>query len=143
MCVFNVHQLFRFGHSHEFHRIHISFPLNHSSQTWFIYFGGLFRNQKIINFHGSYGTYGNEETTKYLAIWILILEILSNWQKQNHYFALGHMFHLHRESIKLDCQQKQQYRLSQVDGVLRMDHGETRKPTLDKGGIAYWKVLIV
>ena len=139
----NAHKLFRFGHSHEFRRNNTSFPLNHSSQTWFIYFGEFFRNQKIINLHGSYGTYGKKEITNYLAIWILILEILSNQQKHNHYFGLRHMLHLHRKSIKLDCQQKQQYRLSQVDGVLRMDHGKTRKPTWENDGIAYLKVLMV
>ena len=105
-CVFffNVHRRFMFGHSHEFHRIQTSFPPNHSLQTWIICFAGFLWNWKIINLHGSYGTYGKEETTKYLAIWILILEILSNWQKLSHYFGLRHIFHLHKESIKLDYQ---------------------------------------
>ena len=86
MCFLSVNWRFRFGHSQEFPRIQTSFLLNHFLGTWIIYFGGFLRNWKIINVHGSYGTYGRVETTRSLVIWTWILEILSNWQKQSLYF---------------------------------------------------------
>ena len=78
------------------------FPTQSLLRIWIIYFGGFLRSWRTINLHGSYGTYRNEETTKFLVIWTLILEILLNWQKQGLYFALRRRSHLHGESSKLD-----------------------------------------
>ena len=112
-------------HYHESQQIHISFPLNHCLQIWIIYFGESFQKWKIIILHGFYGIYGKEVIIKYLAIWIWIQEIFSNWQKHNRYFGQKHKTLLYRESIKLNYQYHRQYRLYQVDGALRMNLGKS------------------
>ena len=84
---FNVHRRFRSGHFHGFQRIQIFSPLNLCLPIWIIYFGEYPPKWRIITLLGFSGIYGKVETIKFLAIWIWIPEILSNWQKRNRYFG--------------------------------------------------------
>ena len=88
----NAYRRFKFERSHEFHWIHTSFPLNHLQMDHLFW-----RVSPELKDHQSAWILlyiWKCETTKSLAIWILILEILSNWQKQVIYLGWGTNFSL-------------------------------------------------
>jgi len=62
------------------------------SKMWIISFGESSRRWRIINSRGYYGIFGKEGIVKFLVIWIWILEIRSNWQKQNQHSGLKHRY---------------------------------------------------
>ena len=139
---FNVHRRFRSGHFHGFQRIRIFSPFNLCLPIWIIYFGECPPKWRIITLLGFSGIYGKVETIKFLAIWIWIPEILSNWQKRNRYFGRKHKTLRLRVRTAPKFQYLWQYRVYQVDGVLRTDLGKQRINIQGKDGTVPWKVTM-
>ncbi|KAL0805192.1 hypothetical protein Bca101_097683 [Brassica carinata] len=100
---------------------------------WIISFGESSRRRRIINSRGYYGIFGKEGIVNFLVIWIWILEIRLNWQKQNQHSGLRHMYP--RKTGESYRSSLQPFLRFQEDGASQMALGRRMIFSQDKVGL--------